>query len=102
MDRGTDRTEETGRRERDREGTLANLRAAGYTACAGLYFKPDDAPESTGACKLAWRRRLAAEGYTLIANLGDQDSDFSGGGCERDFKLPDPFYLTNLRVPGSG
>ncbi|MFI5336126.1 MAG: HAD family acid phosphatase, partial [Opitutales bacterium] len=73
----------TGRRDRDREGTLANLKAAGYTAYAGIYFQADDSTETPGAVKLAWRRLLAAEGYTHIANLGDQDSDFAGGGAER-------------------
>ena len=84
----------TGRRERDREGTVENLKFAGYGAYAGLYFKADDSREMTGPFKLAWRRKLAAEGYNIIANIGDQDSDFAGGGAERDFKLPDPFYRT--------
>jgi len=84
----------TGRRERDRAGTVANLKAAGYAVYAGLCLKDDNSHETTGAFKLAWRRKLAAEGYTLIANIGDQDSDFAGGGAEKDFKLPDPFYLT--------
>lgn len=84
----------TGRRERDRDGTVANLKAAGYPAYASISFKPDDSKETTASFKLSVRRRLAAEGYTLIANIGDQDSDFAGGGAERDFKLPDPFYLT--------
>jgi len=30
----------------------------------------------------------------IIANVGDQDSDFAGGVSEKDFKLPDPFYIT--------
>ena len=84
----------TGRRERDREGTVANLKMVEYGAYAGLYFKADDSREMTGQFKLACRRKLAAEGYTIIANIGDQDSDFAGGGSERDFKLPDPFYRT--------
>jgi hypothetical protein len=29
-----------------------------------------------------------------VANIGDQKSDFEGGESERNFKLPDPFYLT--------
>ncbi|MBI3885247.1 MAG: HAD family acid phosphatase [Opitutae bacterium] len=84
----------TGRVESDRAGTEANLRAAGYDGWTQLHFKPDDAKETTGAFKAAWRRRFAAEGWTLIANLGDQETDLAGGFSERTFKLPNPFYLT--------
>lgn len=84
----------TGRRElRDRAGTEKNLRAIGCGDYAALIFKADDSKESTGDFKLAQRRRLVAEGRVIIANIGDQDSDFLGGEAEKDFKLPDPFYL---------
>jgi predicted secreted acid phosphatase len=84
----------TGRRERDRPGTEKNLRDIGYSEYAALIFKPDDAKETTGAFKLAERRRLTAEGRVIIANIGDQDSDLAGGYAERTFRLPDPFYVT--------
>ena len=42
-----------------------------------------------------WRNRIKveAEGYTIIANVGDQMSDIDGehGGCT--FKVPNPFYF---------
>ena len=38
--------------------------------------------------------QLTAGGRVIIANLGDQDSDLTGGYAERTFKLPDPFYFT--------
>jgi predicted secreted acid phosphatase len=94
VDRGVSVFILTGRRERDREGTVANFKAAGYPAYAGLYMKGDDSRETTAEFKLAWRRKLAVQGYTLICNIGDQDSDFAGGGSEKDFKLPDPLYIT--------
>ena len=84
----------TGRVEGDRAGTKVNLRRAGYDGWTQLHFKPDDAKGSTGAFKAAWRQRLIAEGWTLIANLGDQESDFAGGLAEKNFKLPCPFYIT--------
>ncbi|MGB6550988.1 MAG: HAD family acid phosphatase [Xanthobacteraceae bacterium] len=28
----------------------------------------------------------------MIANVGDQESDLSGGYAEKTFKLPNPFY----------
>lgn len=84
----------TGRRERDRPGTEKNLHAIDCDDYAMLIFMPDASKETTGAFKLAQRRRLLAEGYVIIANVGDQESDFEGGGAERTFKLPNPFYLT--------
>ena len=84
----------TGRRERrDRAGTEKNLRDIGCGEYAALILKADDSKASTGDFKLAQRRRLVAEGRVIIANIGDQDSDFLGGVAEKDFKLPDPFYL---------
>jgi hypothetical protein len=41
------------------------------------------------------RAKIAAKGYTIIANVGDQPSDLAGGYAERTFLLPNPFY----RVP---
>jgi hypothetical protein len=32
-------------------------------------------------------------GYTIIVNVGDQQSDFAGGYAERAYKVPDPFYF---------
>lgn len=83
----------SGRRERDRAGTEKNLRAIGCGEYTVLILKADASKEATGAFKLAERRRLAAEGHVIVANIGDQDSDFTGGFAERTFKLPDPFYL---------
>ncbi len=84
----------TGRRVRDRVNTEKNLRMIDCVEFAALICQPDDSKETTGAFKFAVRKRLKAEGRVIIANLGDQESDFSGGYAERTFKLPDPFYLT--------
>jgi acid phosphatase len=83
----------TGRPERDRPGTELNLRRIGCGEYAALICKADGSKETTGVFKLAQRRRLVAEGRVIIANIGDQDSDFLGGVAEKDFKLPDPFYF---------
>ncbi len=84
----------SGRRERDRPGTEKNLRAIGCADYAALLLKPTETKEKTGPFKTATRARLITEGWTIVANIGDQDSDFAGGFAERDFKLPDPFYVT--------
>ena len=41
------------------------------------------------------RAAIETDGYTIIANIGDQPSDLLGGFAERIFLLPNPFY----RVP---
>jgi len=38
------------------------------------------------------RRKIAEQGYAIILNVGDQESDFKGGYAERTFKLPNPVY----------
>lgn len=82
----------TGRRESDRPGTEKNLRAIGCGDYRELIMKPDAARGTTGEFKIMERKRLVEEGYAIVANIGDQESDFTGGYAERTFKLPGPFY----------
>ena len=81
------------RREHERAITEKGLRAGGYGEYAALILKLDESKETAAEFKSAQRRRLAGEGHVIIANIGDQDSDLSGGFAERAFKLPNPFYL---------
>jgi len=39
------------------------------------------------------RRKLVEQGYRILLNVGDQNSDLAGGFAERTFKLPNPFYF---------
>jgi acid phosphatase len=74
----------------------SSLRAASRTRCdamRALVLKPNDSKLSASDYKAAARKRLAEEGRTIIANIGDQESDLVGGYAERTFKLPNPFYL---------
>jgi acid phosphatase len=65
----------------------------GYAGYAQAYFTPDGAHyTSLVEFKAPTRRRIAAMGYTIIANMGDQFSDLEGGFSERTYKLPNPFY----------
>ncbi len=84
----------TGRKESDRPGTEKNLRAAGFGDYEGLWLKPNGAKITTERFKTETRRKLQAEGRTIIANVGDQESDLAGGFAERKFKVPGPFYQT--------
>jgi len=83
----------TGRPERLRAPTEANLRASGYE-WTGLLLKPDDlTTKSAAAFKAPERKKLQDQGYTIIVNIGDQMSDLDGGFAERTYKLPNPFYF---------
>ena len=39
------------------------------------------------------RAALEGQGYRILANVGDQESDLAGGHADRSFKLPNPFYF---------
>jgi predicted secreted acid phosphatase len=84
----------TGRRERQRQTTLWNLDRAGFQGWAKLSTRPDnDSDTSIVPFKSGERRKIEQNGYTVIANVGDQQSDLEGGFAECQFKVPNPFYL---------
>ncbi|GAM96499.1 acid phosphatase, class B [alpha proteobacterium U9-1i] len=83
----------TGRREQRRAGTEANLRRVGYAEWTELVLRPADGPSTPAAeYKAPQRARIEAQGYTIIANIGDQQSDLDGGHAERTFLVPNPYY----------
>jgi predicted secreted acid phosphatase len=86
----------TGRDETERAATARNLRRAGYRGWAGLVLRPAGSTTPSAAdYKAPQRARIEAQGFTIIANMGDQPSDLAGGHAERGFLLPNPFY----RIP---
>lgn len=86
----------SGRPESQREATDRNLVAAGYGGYEKLYLPADGANfASLADFKTPVRARIEAEGYSIIANMGDQPSDLFGGYGEKLFQLPNPFY----RIP---
>nr|WSW41830.1 hydrolase [Streptomyces sp. NBC_01001] len=69
--------------------TEYNLKAVGYPV-SDLYVR--DLPDlfsEVSAYKTAKRAEIEARGYTIIANIGNNNSDLVGGHAERTFKLPD-------------
>ena len=87
----------TGRKEEDRATTERNLHDVGYETWTKIFFMPppsDDVTMTTRGFKIDTRRKLEQQGYVIVANIGDQDSDLVGGYAERFFKLPNPFYVT--------
>ncbi len=86
----------TGRFESEQAATEKNLRQVGYETWTKIIYRPavTEQPLSNAGLKTDARRKLTQEGYTIIANIGDQASDLANGYAERTFKLPNPFYLT--------
>ena len=85
----------SGRRTFLAQRTEETLKAAGYTDPDGIYFRPEaDTEKSLVPFKSGARRQISEQGYKIIANVGDQESDLAGGYAERTFKLPNPFYYT--------
>ena len=85
----------TGRSDRPdlRTATANNLKAVGYDGYADLIMRPEDSGGPVRIFKTAARKTIAAQGFTIIANVGDQQSDLDGGYAEQPFKLPNPFYF---------
>ena len=84
----------TGRGPGQVPGTEANLSKAGYSGWVKLVTKPKAWPSavSTANYKATERAKLVAEGFNILANVGDQPSDLAGGYSERQFLMPNPFY----------
>ena len=62
------------------------LRAAGFlvTAICGRTRDSEGLAHSKQRC----RARFVEQGYTIIANVGNRSTDFTGGDYERAFRLP--------------
>jgi hypothetical protein len=77
------------------EWTLENLQKAGFVGLTQdhLYMRPTISDGQVSAYKTGQRIEIEKLGKTIIANIGDQESDLVGGHADRTFKLPNPFYL---------
>jgi acid phosphatase len=85
----------TGRLEAQRASTETNLRLQGFNTWQQLILrKPEQAKMTAIAYKSAERAKIAAAGYRIILNVGDQWSDLRGKPeAEFSVKYPDPFYF---------
>jgi len=85
----------TGRRVLLKERTEIALKENGYSDYDGLYLRnPMDKEKSNVPSKSDARKKISEQGFRIIANIGDQQSDLDGGFAERTFKLPNPFYYS--------
>jgi hypothetical protein len=64
----------------------ATLERAGYSV-TGICGRASDA-EGLSHSKQRCRSRFVGQGYTIIANIGNRSTDFTGGDYERAFRLP--------------
>ena len=86
----------TGRAENQRAATERNLTDVGYTGYTQLIMEPMGGHYVSAAdFKAPQRAQIEQQGYTIIANLGDQPSDLAGGYSQQTYLLPNPFY----RIP---
>jgi predicted secreted acid phosphatase len=85
----------TGRPEAQRASTETNLRLRGFNTWQQLILrKPEEAKMTALAYKSGERAKIAAMGYRIILNVGDQWSDLRGTPeAEFSVKYPDPFYF---------
>jgi HAD superfamily, subfamily IIIB (Acid phosphatase) len=75
---------------------MRNLHRVGFVGYRGVYLEPNSARYTSAAdFKTPKREKIEKDGYTIIANVGDQPSDLAGGHAEMTFLLPNPFY----RIP---
>lgn len=84
----------TGRSETMTRQTAENLSRVGYRGWAGLTLEPAGSHFASAAdFKAPIRSSIEAQGYTILATVGDQRSDLVGGHALRGFLLPNPFYF---------
>ena len=85
----------TGRPESQRAITERNLNSQGYSGWQQLYLRPSPTNGQTvDDYKASMRAQIAAQGYKIVLNVGDQWSDMKGKPqAELSVKYPDPFYF---------
>jgi acid phosphatase len=81
----------TGRPTAFQNLTVQNLTRAGYSGWSGLVLSPGG---DLTDYKSAARAGIEQQGYRIVLNVGDQETDLAGGYADRAFKLPNPFYYS--------
>ncbi len=85
----------TGRKKANQKQTVMNLTQQGYHDWTNLFFKEKwDEERAAADYKSRIRKQLVEhDGYQIIANVGDQESDLTGGFAQKVFKLPNYIYI---------
>ncbi len=94
----------TGRPQSQAAATIKDLTSAGYAAPqpGHLFLKPSTPPSylhcakapscTTIEYKSGTRNYISGQGYTIVADFGDQYSDLLGGDAGHQVKIPNPMY----------
>lgn len=83
----------TGRPAMMLSATVRNLKTTGYKHWDGMVLRTQaNKKQSAEIYKTAIRKKLENQGYVIVINMGDQESDLIGGYAEKGFKLPNPYY----------
>ena len=84
----------TGRPDAIASVTKQNLRDQGFDRGFRLVLKPASyTQDSVVPYKSGARATFQRQGYTILENLGDQQSDLAGGHARHRYKLPNPVYV---------
>lgn len=85
----------TGRPATQRAVTERNLRGQGFDGWKELILRsPEQGTLTALEYKSAERSKIAAQGYRIVLNVGDQWSDLRGNPeAEYSVKYPDPYYF---------
>lgn len=76
--------------------TMNNLLKVGYAGWKELYLpRQDELALHSAEYKIAIRKALTENGYHIILNLGDQNSDLEGGYADHTFKIPNVLYTSS-------
>jgi predicted secreted acid phosphatase len=77
----------------ERAATELNLWKVGYQGWTKLYMRAAHDSGTVAEYKTNARKDIENLGFTIVANVGDQESDLVGDHAQKTFKLPNPFYL---------
>ena len=84
----------TGRKSDEYDATIKNLKKQGFTHFDKLIVRdPHEKSITAFAYKMARRKLLIKDGYKIVGNVGDQESDFRGGNNGYTVKLPNYRYF---------
>ena len=86
----------TGRNVFQKAQTVRNLKSKGYEGWTSVFYKQEWDRELTARQYKArtMKQLVESDGFQIIANFGDQESDFGFEISGRNFKLPNYLYVT--------
>lgn len=84
----------TGRNACLRAGTEQNIQKLGVKYVALFMEVSQPKPSFPEDFKTEYRRQIERQGYHIICNMGDQESDLYGLHADQCFKLPNQAYFT--------